>query len=192
VALAKVLISEANFLLLDEPTNHLDMMSVNILIQALQQYEGSYVVVSHDRFFVSEIANKIWYIEDEQIKEYPGTYEEYEEWQSNRAESEKSQPEVSKKSETKTESKPVHKNNTSENQKLAKKIQQKIDEQENQISQLENQKKLIESKLADPTIFSNAVALKELNLEYLALQKKLKTANDDWETSMMELEEVSV
>jgi ATP-binding cassette subfamily F protein 3 len=84
VALAKVLISEANFLLLDEPTNHLDMMSVNILIQALQQYEGSYVVVSHDRFFVSEIANKIWYIEDEQIKEYPGTYDEYEIWQAER------------------------------------------------------------------------------------------------------------
>jgi ATP-binding cassette, subfamily F, member 3 len=192
VALAKVLISEANFLLLDEPTNHLDMISVNILIQALQQYEGSYVVVSHDRFFVSEIANKIWYIEDEQIKEYPGTYEEYEEWQFNRSESEKSQPEVSKKAEIKTESKPVHKNNTSENQKLAKKIQQKIDEQETAISQLENQKKLIENKLADPTIFSNAMALKELNLEYLSLQKKLKTANDDWETAMMELESVSV
>ena len=84
VALAKVLISEANFLLLDEPTNHLDMMSVNILIQALQQYEGSFVVVSHDRFFVSEIANKIWYIEDEEIKVYPGTYDEYETWQEQR------------------------------------------------------------------------------------------------------------
>ena len=73
VALAKVLLSQANFLLLDEPTNHLDMQSVNILIQALQQYEGSYIVVSHDRYFVSNIANKIWYIEDHQIKEYPGT-----------------------------------------------------------------------------------------------------------------------
>ena len=84
VALAKVLISEANFLLLDEPTNHLDMMSVNILIQALQQYEGTFVVVSHDRFFVSEIANKIWYIENEEIKVYPGTYDEYETWQEQR------------------------------------------------------------------------------------------------------------
>ena len=84
MALAKVLLSQANFLLLDEPTNHLDMQSVNILIQALEQYEGTYVVVSHDRYFVSQIANKIWYIEDEQIKEYPGTYDEYEWWQEER------------------------------------------------------------------------------------------------------------
>ncbi|MEY3411906.1 MAG: Zinc import ATP-binding protein ZnuC, partial [Bacteroidota bacterium] len=74
VALAKTLISEANFLLLDEPTNHLDMMSVNILIQALIQYEGTFVAISHDRHFITQIATKIWYIEDEEIKEYPGTY----------------------------------------------------------------------------------------------------------------------
>src|SRR6188768_246958 len=80
VALAKTLISEANFLLLDEPTNHLDFISENILIQALQQYQGSFVVVSHNRHFVSQIANKIWHIEDKQIKEYPGTYDEYEYW----------------------------------------------------------------------------------------------------------------
>jgi ATP-binding cassette, subfamily F, member 3 len=84
VALAKVLLSQANFLLLDEPTNHLDMQSVNILIQALEQYEGTFVVVSHDRYFVSSIANKIWYIEDEQIKVYPGTYDEFETWQETR------------------------------------------------------------------------------------------------------------
>ena len=71
VALAKTLISEANFLLLDEPTNHLDFISENILIQALQQYAGSFIVVSHNRYFVSHIANKIWYIEDKQIKNTP-------------------------------------------------------------------------------------------------------------------------
>src|SRR6478736_2900559 len=80
VALAKTLISDANFLLLDEPTNHLDFISENILIQALQQYAGTFIVVSHNRYFVGQIANKIWYIEDKQIKEYPGTYDEYEYW----------------------------------------------------------------------------------------------------------------
>jgi ATP-binding cassette subfamily F protein 3 len=80
VALAKTLITDANFLLLDEPTNHLDFVSENILIQALQQYAGSFIVVSHNRHFVANVANKIWYIEDKQIKEYPGTYEEYEYW----------------------------------------------------------------------------------------------------------------
>ena len=85
VALAKTLISEANFLLLDEPTNHLDFISENILIQALQQYKGSFLVVSHNRHFVSQVANKIWYIEDKQIKEYPGTFDEYEYWKKKNA-----------------------------------------------------------------------------------------------------------
>lgn len=81
VALAKTLLSEANFLLLDEPTNHLDMISIDILAQTLQQYQGSCIIVSHDRYFISRIVNKIWYIEDKQIKEYPGTYEDYDYWQ---------------------------------------------------------------------------------------------------------------
>lgn len=78
VALAKTLLSEANFLLLDEPTNHLDIQSIQILISALQQYEGTYIVVSHDRHFLRETANKIWYIEDKNLREFPGTYAEYE------------------------------------------------------------------------------------------------------------------
>ncbi|MGB5979652.1 MAG: ABC-F family ATP-binding cassette domain-containing protein, partial [Cyclobacteriaceae bacterium] len=82
VALAKTIISEANFLMLDEPTNHLDMVSENILIQAMQQYQGSFVVVSHNRHFINEVANKIWYIEDREIKEYPGTYKEFVYWRS--------------------------------------------------------------------------------------------------------------
>ena len=80
VALAKTLISEANFLLLDEPTNHLDMQSVNILIQALEQYEGTFITVSHDRHFIKGVANKIWYIENHEIKEYLGSYQEFVDW----------------------------------------------------------------------------------------------------------------
>lgn len=83
VALAKVLLSEANFMLLDEPTNHLDVVSIDILAQTLQQYKGTCIIVSHDRHFIAQIANKVWYIEDKNIKEYPGTYEAYEYWQQN-------------------------------------------------------------------------------------------------------------
>ncbi|HRC32315.1 MAG TPA: ABC-F family ATP-binding cassette domain-containing protein, partial [Bacteroidia bacterium] len=82
VALAKTILTKANFLLLDEPTNHLDMKSVNTLIKVLEDYEGSFVVVSHDRYFLSQIANKIWYIEDKVLKQYPGTYDEFEYYKS--------------------------------------------------------------------------------------------------------------
>lgn len=191
VALAKVLISEANFLLLDEPTNHLDMMSVNILIQALQQYEGSYVVVSHDRFFVSEIANKIWYIEDEQIKEYPGTYEEYELWQAERQANAAPAP-VEKKPETpKVETKtPVSDFAKKEAQKQIKKLNQKVSDLEDKISKLEEKKTDLEHQLGDPTIYNDSAALAKANAAYQEIQQNLAQANQDWESAMIELEEV--
>jgi ATP-binding cassette, subfamily F, member 3 len=80
VALAKTIISRANFLLLDEPTNHLDIHSVELMIEALNRYEGSYILVSHDRYFISKTANKIWEIIDYEIKEFAGGYDEYAEW----------------------------------------------------------------------------------------------------------------
>lgn len=80
VALAKTIVSKANFLILDEPTNHLDMHSVELLAGALNKYEGSIILVSHDRFFISQTANKIWEIVDYKIKEFKGTYQEWVEW----------------------------------------------------------------------------------------------------------------
>ena len=89
VALAKTIISKANFLLLDEPTNHLDIHSVELLVEALNKYEGSYILVSHDRYFISKTANKIWEIENGKIKTFDGGYEEYVEWKKRMAEREK-------------------------------------------------------------------------------------------------------
>src|SRR5258705_4480635 len=91
VALAKTIISKANFLMLDEPTNHLDMHSCDLLIEALNKYEGTIILVSHDRYFVSRTANKIWEIVDHQIKEFKGGYEEYVAWKERMARQEKEQ-----------------------------------------------------------------------------------------------------
>ena len=77
VALAKVIAAKGNFLMLDEPTNHLDMQSVEMLIEALNKYEGTLILVSHDRYFISKTANKIWHIEEGKIKEFVGTYDEW-------------------------------------------------------------------------------------------------------------------
>jgi ATP-binding cassette subfamily F protein 3 len=80
VALAKTIVSKANFLMLDEPTNHLDMHSCDLLIDALNKYAGSIILVSHDRYFISKTANKIWEIVDHQVKEFKGGYEEWVAW----------------------------------------------------------------------------------------------------------------
>ncbi|MET7254451.1 ABC-F family ATP-binding cassette domain-containing protein [Dyadobacter jiangsuensis] len=198
VALAKVLLSQANFLLLDEPTNHLDMQSVNILIQALQQYEGSYIVVSHDRYFVENIANKIWYIEDHQIKEYPGTYEEYEIWVEERglqsAVSEKVQ--VSSAPPQKNQPAPAqNKNNgkpqSNEDAQKLKKARKQIEELEDTINNLEVRKAETEGKLADPKIYNDSVALAELNRFYADIKQKLEQSTEDWENLMLEVEELS-
>jgi len=77
VALARTLLTPANFLILDEPTNHLDIQSINVLIEALKQYTGTFVVVSHDRHFLDQIINKVWRVEDGQVRAYLGNYTEY-------------------------------------------------------------------------------------------------------------------
>ncbi len=101
VALAKVIVSKANFLMLDEPTNHLDMHSCDLLIESLNRYEGSMILVSHDRYFVSKTANKIWEIVDHQIKEFKGGYEEWVQWKERMAK----QQEANKKAEERSEKK---------------------------------------------------------------------------------------
>ena len=77
VALAKTLLSPRNFMILDEPTNHLDIKSRNVLVDALKQYRGTFLVVSHDRHFLDQVANKIWYLDKRNITTYPGTYSEF-------------------------------------------------------------------------------------------------------------------
>jgi ATP-binding cassette subfamily F protein 3 len=99
VALAKTIVSKANFLILDEPTNHLDMHSVELLAEALNKYQGSYILVSHDRYFISKTANKIWEIVDHKIKEFKGTYQEWVEWNERMA---SRKPEENTKSEVRS------------------------------------------------------------------------------------------
>lgn len=185
VALAKVLLSQANFLLLDEPTNHLDMQSVNILIQALQQYEGSYIVVSHDRYFVESIANKIWYIEDQQIKEYPGTYAEYCVWMEDRIAQITEQPEPRKKVESK-ENKPSR---TPDESKIKRnQLQKKAEELEAEITRLEKEKRDWEAKLATPEVYSDSQRLGEANKSYAEVSQRLEEATEEWAAVMQEAE----
>ena len=180
VALAKTLISEANFLLLDEPTNHLDFQSVNILIQALQQYEGTFITVSHDRHFIKGVANKIWYIEQHEIKEYPGTYEEYEFWRSQQVEVPPATAAAPKPVKVEVAS-PKSKEDAQQAKRELKKLEEQLQVIEKEISQLESKKKELEDKLADPSLYLDEAQAQKTQASYQQVDESLEGANTSWE-----------
>ena len=192
VELAKALTADANFLVLDEPTNHLDMQSVNILIQALQQYEGTLIVVSHDRYFLDNVANKIWFIEDHKIKEYPGTYQEYDEWNARRKIDLKNgaaAPLPPPKKEEKKEHAPV-KLNENKTQQL-KKLNQDLAKLEEQIAELEKTVKNLEEQLADEKLYNDLPKMTAINNNYDLKKLELGHVQLQWEglaEQIMELE----
>ncbi|MFC2123878.1 ribosomal protection-like ABC-F family protein [Bacteroidota bacterium] len=186
VALAKTLVSDANFLILDEPTNHLDMLSVNVLTQALQKYEGTIIMVSHDRQFISDIANKIWYIENFEIKEYPGIYDEFHIW----FEAKKPQKSKSPKSsvpKSKTTNK-IHYDETRATSREIRSMESKIAKKEIEIEELEIIKKTIEKDMGMVEIYSSYDLLSEKNNELQSVNVKLSEAHKEWEYLYIELE----
>ena len=188
VALAKALTADANFLILDEPTNHLDIQSVNILIQALKQYEGTFIVVSHDRYLLDNVANKIWFIEDQEIKEYPGTYAEYEEWSSKRVSGAKTAAPAPKKEDKKGTS---PKSENPDKNKELKKLNQQLQNLEAEVAELENEVKLAEEALGKPEIYADTAKLSAANSRYEELKANLQYKHQVWEElagKIMEIE----
>lgn len=184
VALAKAMLSKANFLLLDEPTNHLDIKSVNTLIQVLQKTESTFVVVSHDRFFLSEIANKIWYIEGLEIKEYPGTYEEYELWM----EEKKNKP-VAKviKKEIKVKAENNFDELNKELKKTLKKLNSTCNALDEEIKSLKQKQQEITILLAAEEDFQK---LEELGKKYQDIEKEIAEKTETWEELYLQLTEL--
>jgi ATP-binding cassette subfamily F protein 3 len=187
VALAKILISEANFLLLDEPTNHLDMQSVNILVQALDQYEGTYVVVSHDRHFISQVSNKVWYIEDNEIKQYPGGYDEFVEWMEGQG---KTLDEPIKKAAKEVINKETKKVSVKQSGVDTRKLEKEVEAIEVEISDIESTVANLELELAKEEVFSDEVLLEKVSKKYAEAKAKLESLNELWENKVLELEDI--
>ena len=207
VALAKTIVSKANFLMLDEPTNHLDMHSVELLIEALNKYEGSIVLVSHDRYFISRIANKIWEIEDHKIVEFKGTYAEWEEWKARR-EAERSKAvkagettkaPVEKKAPVKEQA-PVQQpvQNAHIDKELKKEYQKhknRFNQLEEKIAQLNKQKTELEAAMAAPESYNNRDKFHQTESSYNKVTTELSTLNKEYEVvfeKVMELEEKGI
>jgi len=204
VALAKVIVSKANFLMLDEPTNHLDMHSCDLLIEALNKYQGSIILVSHDRYFISKTANKIWEIVDHKVKEFKGGYEEWVAWNERMARQKSEiltkKTEIRNENPKKTEkpnepggtnfsksavqtprpgqqSQPINKEMKKELQK-----QQKIFQQlEEKIGPLTEKKAALEASLVDPAVYSDKTKFLQAESAYKNISQELEKLNLQYE-----------
>lgn len=193
VALAKTIISKANFLLLDEPTNHLDIHSVELLIDALSRYEGTYILVSHDRYFISRTANKIWEIIDHEIKEFNGGYEEYVAWKERmEAKTQQNSDTAKKEKQAEAVSASVPTNSAQKELKKALQKYQKIFQQlEQKISELHRKNSELEELLTLPDTYANKDKFVNIESEYRKNQEELKGLTRDYEKAfekLMELE----
>ncbi|HYC30098.1 MAG TPA: ATP-binding cassette domain-containing protein, partial [Chitinophagaceae bacterium] len=195
VALAKTIISKANFLLLDEPTNHLDIHSVELLIDALNRYEGSYILVSHDRYFVSKTANKMWEIVDHEIKTFDGGYEEYVEWKKRMADAKQvEKPAEPAPVRVKPQPAAVSANDqkTRELKKELQKQQRIFQQLEDKLAKLNNKKTELEAALADPATYADKTRFLQAETDYKKASEELNKANSEYERifeKIMELQE---
>ncbi|GAA4457451.1 ABC-F family ATP-binding cassette domain-containing protein [Rurimicrobium arvi] len=191
VALAKTIVAKANFLMLDEPTNHLDMQSVEMLIDALNKYQGTLVIVSHDRHFISKTANKIWEIEGGQIKEFKGPYDEWLTYKVEKAAQAKAAEQQSVTPKAAPAPKPEKKQvNEDELRNLRKELQSKqksFQKLEDELSKIQAERAKLEADLADPAIYSNKEQFKKLDDEYRRVNTKFEDITARYDKAFEEI-----
>jgi ATP-binding cassette subfamily F protein 3 len=183
--------------MLDEPTNHLDMQSVEMLIDALNKYEGTFILVSHDRYFISKTANKIWVIEDGLIREFNGSYDEWviyeQEKEKRKAAQGKSAPApvVEKKVEAPKQQSQQISSELKQLQKEHQKKQRDFQKLEEQINKLNEEKAKIEQQLADPEFYSDKDKFRQVDDAYQKLNielNRLSVTYDKLFEEILELE----
>jgi ATP-binding cassette subfamily F protein 3 len=181
VALAKILLQASNLLIMDEPTNHLDMRSKEMLIDSLENYDGTLLIVSHDRYFLDSLVNKVFEIKNGGVQVYLGTYAEYLEkaekaWE----EEKKQQAEAAAKQEADRKAaaaKPVAKKPAA-----PKANRKKIEAIEKEIQRLEESKKQHEAMMAQPTFYEqSAEETRKATAEYEEVCRELDALYVCWE-----------
>lgn len=178
-----------NFLLMDEPTNHLDLDAKEVLEKALADYDGTLLFVSHDRYFINELANKIVVAKDGQAKIYEGNYTYYlnEKAKEEAAAQEtaaQEAPVVKAVSESKF-SYQEQKKRDSEKRKLERQVAQA----EKDLEELEAKEQEIQEAMADPAIAADFSKLGPLQEDLTAVQEKISQVSQAWEDASLALEE---
>lgn len=176
VSLCKIMLSDVNFLVLDEPTNHLDIESKEVLEEALNSYEGTLLVISHDRYFLNKVVNKILELKADGIHEFLGNYDYYLEKKKRMREEEAflEEPEEI----TKTQAKLNKKREREEKERLKKEKQAK-DAIEKEIYELEKHKNDIHNELANPDIYDDIDRVNDLNFKLTEIDEKLDSLYEE-------------
>jgi ATP-binding cassette subfamily F protein 3 len=198
VALTKTIISKANFLMLDEPTNHLDMATVELLAEALTKYDGSIILVSHDRYFISKTANKIWEIEDEKIIEFKGDYTEWVEWKERMAKQKAQLTEPVKNADSKDTRKQGKQEAAvvaevkpqaidKDLQKQIQKLQKAISQIEHNIETLHTEKAAIEVEMANPATYADPAKMRIVEKSYQDKNALIRSMNKEYEIAFNDL-----
>lgn len=172
LALLKLMLSKTNFLLMDEPTNHLDIDSKEVLEESLKNYNGTLFVISHDRYFLNTVTDKILELSKEGMEEFLGNYDYYVE--------KKNQIEEVEEEETKTKTQ-IKLEKKKERKKIEekRKIKKKTTELENQIILNEEKIVNIDEKLADPNIYDNLEKVKQLTEKREETQRLVEKLYDE-------------
>ena len=182
LALAKLMLQKANFLILDEPTNHLDLDSKEILENALIDYPGTILFVSHDRYFINRIASKVIELNLEGVTDYLGDYDYYVE---KKLEQEELKALQQNEQQSAIQSNPSEKTSyqqDKEAKKLERQRQRRIEQIENQIEELEQAVEQNEQLLCDPEVFQNHVKSLEINEENEKYKQELEQLMEEWTT----------
>lgn len=182
-----------NFLLMDEPTNHLDIEAKEVLEEALDNYDGTLLFVSHDRYFINELANKIISVRDGHAKIYNGNYSYYLDEKAKQAAA--AQEAEAQKAETETTTAASqNKGKLSYQEQKARdsqkrKLERAVSDAEAKIEKLEAEEKEIQTEMANPEIAASFEKLGPLQEKLSAVQKQLDQANNDWENALDALDE---
>lgn len=175
VMLMKLMLRHDNLLLLDEPTNHLDMESKAVLENALDDYDGTIIAVSHDRYFINRIADYVYVMENGTITKYIGNYDDYIE----KISSAEDVDDANQQTMTKTALEKQQKKEK-QNLNIIKQQKKRIKELEAEIETLEAKKTETEALLADESVYKNSEKAKEISAEYEQICSRLDEASEEW------------
>jgi len=183
LSLAKLLLSPSNLLILDEPTNHLDMLSKDILKNALMQYDGTLIVVSHDRDFLQGLTEHFFEFKNHQINEFRGSLNQYLEKRSIEQLSELEMKTKSRQSIEKSDNKKKQEwEQKKERDRRLRKIKKELETTEQEIEKVENQLKLINDKLSNPLKYAEEMKDGSLYKQHGDAEKKLAELFEQWES----------